>query len=304
MKKGRNEDKVKDLDCKVAVITGAASGLGRALALALAGRGCHLAIADLSGEGLRETARLVERKDRRITIHPLDVGDREAVYAFAGQVKNEHGGADLLINNAGVSAGFEIEYLDYGYFEWLMKVNFWGVVYGCKAFLPQLKEKQEAHIVNVSSIFAFAVPPRYAAYSAPKAAVRAFTEALYAEMIIQKIPIHVSCAFPGGMKTNIAQNTEKYTTEYIEKYGYDLTGVPEEKIRESETQGESIKEYFKKKPELAMPEEAAEGIIEGIQNNRPRILVGMGSVEVDELVRKCPDNYLSELPRYLGEEYF
>lgn len=121
--------------------------------------------------------------------------------------------------------------------------------------------------------------------------------------MIQKIPIGVSCIFPGGVRTNIATTTEKYTTKYIEAYGYDLTGIPEEKIREADTQGASIKKYFKEK-ELATPEDAARGIIEGIRNNRPRILVGKGAIEMDELARKNPDNYLDELPQYLGEEYF
>ena len=280
---------------KVAVITGAASGIGRALAIELSGLGCHLALADLNREGLVETREQSAGVGRKITIHPLDVGIREEVYAFAGQVEKEHGQADLLINNAGVSTAIDIEHLDYPYFESLMKINFWAVVYGCKAFLPLLKKQTRAHIVNVSSIFAIAVPPRFAAYNAPKAAVRAFTETLAAEFMVEKIPIGVSCVFPGGVRTNIAQTTEKHFRDYMENRGYDMRDISPEKFRQLEEQAMSAKRLTEENPNLSSPREAALGIIEGIKKNDLRILVGDGAREMDEAVRLFPDRYMQVL---------
>lgn len=285
---------MKDFDGKVAVITGAASGIGRALALGLGGLGCHLALADLNANGLEQTAAATRRADRKTTIHPLDVSRREAVYAFADEVKREHGQVDLVINNAGVSTGVEIEDLDYDYFESLMNINFWGVVYGCKAFLPLLKERPEAHVVNLSSIFAIASFPRYAPYNAAKAAVRAFTETLAAEMMIQKRPIGVSCVFPGAVRTNIANTSEQHIRSFLEAPGYDISHIPEEKIRAAEARGVLLKAFYESS-DITSPEAAAETIIEGIRNNRLRILVGKGAQEMDELVRQHPDQYLEFL---------
>jgi NAD(P)-dependent dehydrogenase (short-subunit alcohol dehydrogenase family) len=288
------ESDLKEFDQKVAVITGAASGMGRALAVQLARLGCHLALADLNEDGLAETAELARCSDREIAVWRLDVSLRESVYAFVEDVRQTYGQADLLINNAGVSTNVEIEDLDYGYFESLMNINFWGVVYGCKAFLPLLRERPEAHIVNVSSIFAIAAFPRYAAYNAAKAAVRAFTETLAAEMMIQKIPIHVSCVFPGGVGTNIASTTEKHLRGYIAESGYDMNGISEEKIAAAETRAALLKAFYEG-GDIATPESAAEAIIVGIRNNQLRILVGDNAREMDDLVRQYPDQYLEML---------
>jgi len=285
---------MKDFDGKVAVITGAASGIGRALALGLGGLGCHLALADLNRDGLEVVAAAVRRADRKTTVHPLDVSRREAVYAFADDVKREHGQVDLVINNAGVSTSVDIEDLDYDYFESVMNINFWGVVYGCKAFLPLLQERPEAHIVNLSSIFAIAPFPRYAAYNAAKAAVRAFTETLAAEMMVQKRPIGVSCVFPGAVRTNIANTTESHMRSFMEAPGFDISRISEEKIAAAEVRGAMLKAYYESS-DITSPEAAAEAIIEGIRSNRLRILVGNGAQEMDALVRQDPEHCLEAL---------
>ncbi len=285
---------MKNFDKKVAVITGASSGMGRALAVQLADLGCHLALADLNQNGLEETAALASREGRQIMLRKLDVGQRDLVYAFAEDVQKQYGQADLVINNAGVSTNIEIEDLDYGYFESLMNINFWGVVYGCKAFLPFLRQRPDAHIVNVSSIFAIAAFPRYAPYNAAKAAVRAFSETLAAEMMIQKIPVTVSCVFPGGVGTGIAGTTEEHLRNYIEKSGYDLSGIKEEKLAAAEARAVLLKALYEGGG-MATPESAAEAIIEGIRNNQLRILVGDNAQELDELVRQYPDQYLEIL---------
>ncbi len=293
---------MKAFNQKVAVITGAASGMGRALAVSLGKLGCHLALADLNLEGLEETAALAGREDRQIMLRKLDVSQREMVYAFAEDVHKEFGQVDLVINNAGVSTNIEIEDLDYGYFESLMNINFWGVVYGCKAFLPFLRQRPEAHIVNISSIFAIAAFPRFAPYNAAKAAVRAFTETLAAEMMIHKIPITVSCVFPGGVGTNIAGTTEQHLKNYIEKNGYDLSSIGEEKIAAAEARAAPLKALYEGGG-MATPEAAAKAIIEGISNNQLRILVGDNAKELDELVRQYPDQYL-ELLAASGTPFF
>lgn len=285
---------MKEFNQKVAVITGAASGMGRALAVQLAGLGCHLGLADLNPDGLRETAALAGRAGCQIIQRAFDVSQKEMVYAFAEDVRKAFGQADLVINNAGVSTNVEIEDLDYGYFESLMNINFWGVVYGCKAFLPMLRERPEGHIVNVSSIFAIAAFPRYAPYNAAKAAVRAFSETLAAEMMIQKIPVTVSCVFPGGVGTNIASTTEQHIRGYIEKNGLDVSSVNEEKIAAAEARGALLKALYEGGG-MATPESVAAAIIEGIRNNQLRILVGDNAQELDELVRQYPEQYLGIL---------
>ena len=285
---------MKDFDKKVAVITGAAAGIGRALAVNLAELGCHLALADLNREGLDETAVLARREDRRIITRKIDVSSRKAVYAFADNVLKTYGQVDLVINNAGVSTNIEIEDLDYRYFESVMKINFWGVVYGCKAFLPMLRQRPDAHIANVSSIFALAPFPRYGAYNAAKAAVRAFTETLAAEMLIQKIPIHVSCIFPGGVGTDIAKTTERHLKGHIENNQYDLSGISADKIAAVEARAVQLKEFYESGSVMS-PQTAAGIIVEGLKRNDLRILVGEDVREMDELVRNNPDRYLEIL---------
>ena len=187
----------------VAVVTGAGSGIGRALAQQLASAGSALAIADIDEAGLKETTQLLGKKTALVTATVLDVADEAGVSAFAEDVSRRHGRVTLLINNAGVALEGTFEEISLDDFRWLMNINFWGVVYGVKFFLPLLKREQRAHIVNISSVFGIIAPPGQPAYSSSKFAVRGFTECLRHELA--GTPVQVSCVHPAGIKTSIAR---------------------------------------------------------------------------------------------------
>ncbi len=258
-----------DIRGKVAVITGAASGIGRATAVALAREGARVAIADVDRAGLAETATLVAAIGGQASTYLLDVSSRDAVYAFAQEIEAQFGGADIVINNAGIAQVATVEDLPYEDFELVMNIDFWGMVYGSKAFLPQLRKKGEGHIVNVSSIFGLFSVPTQAAYNSAKFAIRGFTEALRHEM--RGSGIVVSCVHPGGVKTNVMRNARF------------LQGVQTSE-REQAVSG------FDKLARTT-PDRAAQVIIKGIRKNNPRILIGMDARIVDWLVRLLPASY-------------
>lgn len=260
---------MKALRDKVAVVTGAASGIGRALSVQLAEQGCHLAIADIDKDGLEETAALVRAKDRTCSSHIVDVGSREAVESFADDVVAEHGAVHLLINNAGVTLIERAEMIEYHDFEWIMQINFWGVVYGSKAFLPVMKQQSEAHIVNVSSLFGLMALPLQSAYNASKFAVRGFTEAL--KMELSATSVGVSCVHPGGIKTSITKNSR----------------VGEDALEGSK---EQLHDDFQNKA-LTTPEKAAAKIIKGVMKKKRRILIGPDAKVGDWIVRHFPATY-------------
>ena len=193
---------------KVAVITGAGSGIGRALAEQLAQEGCALALADINAESLQSLAATLQGSGVRVTTHVLDVAKRAAVYAFADEVLALYGSAHLIINNAGVAVSQTVAELTYDDFEWIMGINFWGMVYGTKAFLPHLLQNNEGHIVNVSSIFGIIAVPTQAAYNASKFAVRGFTEALRQEVAGTGVRINAIC--PGLIETGMTKPTFDY----------------------------------------------------------------------------------------------
>ena len=163
---------------RTAIVTGAASGIGRGVAIALAKRGCHVSLADRNETGLAETAALIARPDIRISTHKLDVSDRSAIAEFPSRVLEQHPGVDLLVNNAGVALGGSFEQVSEEDFEWLFEINFWGVVRMTRAFLPLLRASEDARVVNLSSVYGIVAPPEQTAYSASKFAVRGFSEAL------------------------------------------------------------------------------------------------------------------------------
>src|SRR5262245_52973464 len=191
----------------VAVVTGAASGIGRALTVRLAQEGASVAIADINAGELDETVRMLEQvigSRDKVSSHIVDVSDKGRVAEFAREVVDAHGGAHMLINNAGVGLFGMAEQLSIEDIEWLMGVNFWGVVYGVKHFLPILRQQPRGHIVNISSVFGIVGPVGHSAYAASKFAVRGFTEALRHELAGG--PVKVSVVHPGGVRTNIANN--------------------------------------------------------------------------------------------------
>ena len=258
---------MKQLSGGVAVVTGAASGIGRALGLALARAGMTLALADRDEAGLRETVALVASAGASATAHVVDVADEAAVNAFARDVLREHGRVTVLVNNAGVSIFGTVQELASDEIAWLMNVNFWGVVYGTKAFLPALLAQPEACIVNLSSVFGLWAPPGQAAYAASKFAVRGFTESLRAEL--DGTNVHVVTVHPGGIKTAIARNA-RVARAADPVLAATLTKTFEERL-------------------LTTPPEAmAAAIVRGIEQGRDRVVAGKDAHRIELLVRMFP----------------
>lgn len=264
---------------KVAVITGAGSGIGRALAEQLAREGCALALADINAESLQSLSATLAGSGVRVTTHVLDVAKRAAVYAFADEVLALHGSAQLIINNAGVSVSETVAELTYDDFEWIMGINFWGVVYGTKAFLPHLLKNNDGHIVNVSSIFGIIAVPTQAAYNASKFAVRGFTEALRQE--VASTGVRVSCVHPGGIKTNIARAGRFYR---------DMSGN-----RDASRSAANFDRVAR-----TTPAAAAQVIIDGIKREQPRILIGADARLLDRMQRLMPVRYVRLVEKLAG----
>lgn len=250
------------------VITGAGSGIGRALAMKLDRADARLALADKDPVALQQ---LNDATGHRHLLQELDVADRDAVYAFAATVESELGGADMVINNAGVAVSQTIAELNYDDFDWIFNINFWGMVYGSKAFLPQLMQRRQAALVNVSSLFGLLSVPTQGAYNASKFAIRGFTEALRAEL--QGSPVTVHSVHPGGVRTNIARNARLYQAPG------GITGA------------ESGADLFAR-ISVTDAERAADIILKGIERKRPRILVGPDAKLLDLLQRVLPTAYI------------
>ena len=264
---------------KIALVTGAGSGIGRALALNLAGQGCNLAIADVNAAGLKETAEAARQQGVKVLETVVNVADRAAVHAWADEVVREFGKVNLIFNNAGVAHAGTVEGSDYAEYEWIMNINFWGVMHGTKAFLPYLKATGDGHIVNISSIFGIIGVPTQSAYNASKFAVRGFTEALRQE--VQRTQVKVSCVHPGGIKTNIAKSARFYR---------DMSG--------NQDAARSAANFDK--IARTTPAEAARVIIDGIKRNNPRILIGADARLLDRLQRLMPVSYTRILARLTG----
>jgi len=229
---------------KVVAVTGAASGIGRALAVRLAERGAHVALSDVNERGLDETAALVTGV--RVTKHLVDVRKRDAVERYAAAAGDAHGGVDVIVNNAGTSVFGSLEAVSYEDFAFILDVNMWGVVYGTRAFLPLLRQRPEGHVVNISSINAMVPFANNGPYNMSKYAVLGFSETLELELVGQ--PIHVTCVHPGGIKTNIAHNSRNVTKEQAAAFG-----------RIARTTAES----------------AAAAIVRAIEKNRRQVFIGL-----------------------------
>ncbi|MCH7742720.1 MAG: SDR family oxidoreductase [Proteobacteria bacterium] len=256
---------------KVAAITGAGSGMGRALAEALASRDCHLAISDINSAALEETqARIESSASVTVSCHELDVADRQQVEQFAADVVDRHGQVNMIFNNAGVSVTDTVEHIAYEDFEWLMNINFWGLVYGSKSFLPYFKDLEEAHIINTSSIFGVIAVPSQSAYNASKFAVRGFTYAMRQELLESNIG--VSCVQPGVVKTNIVQSSRYVATD---------NAAPTK---------EEFAAQFEEMAGLTAAQ-AAEQILRGVLANKAQILVGRDAKTIALLERMAPTGY-------------
>ena len=257
----------------VAVVTGAASGIGRALAQKLAAAGSALALGDVDPQGLSETASSLPSKKAEITTHVVDVADEAAVRAFAEDVVARHGRVTLLINNAGVALLGTFEEISLDDFRWLMNINFWGTVYGVRYFLPILKRQPRAQIVNLSSVLGLVGATGQIAYCASKFAVRGFTETLRHEL--EGTSVFVSCVHPGGIRTPIAKHARLGT--YAPK-----------SLRE-----EAISRFARLTP--TPPEMAAQRILDGVERREPRILIGRDARQIDLLQRFRPATYWKSL---------
>src|SRR3977135_1407608 len=261
------------LSTGVAVVTGAGSGIGRALAQQLAAAGSALALADVDEAGLFETAQSLVKKSALVTTHVVDVADEGAVRSFAEDVGKRHGRVTLLINNAGVAMEGTFEEISLDDFRWLMNINFWGTVYGVKYFLPVLRREERAHIVDLSSVFVLIAPPGQPAYSASKFAVRGFTECLRHEL--EGTPVRVSCVHPAGIRTAIAR---------CARIG---AGVMRTGLEEKAPQFERL---FR-----TSPEQAASRILRGVERSEPRILIGSGALPNDVVPPPRPATLLKNL---------
>jgi NAD(P)-dependent dehydrogenase (short-subunit alcohol dehydrogenase family) len=254
---------------KVCVITGAGSGIGRALAENLARRGAALALSDIDVDGLAETTRRCEQLGARVKSDRLNVVEREAVILYADAVKAHFGTVHQVYNNAGIAHHGEIIRSEYKDFERVMDVDFWGVVNGTKAFLPMVIESGDGHIVNVSSLFGLIAIPGQSAYNAAKFAVRGFTESLRQEMLVARHPVKVTCVHPGGIKTAVARNAT-----YAD--GID---------------SKSAASMFDKKLAIHTPEMAAQTITEGVRKGHGRVLIGWEAKLLDLFVRVTASGY-------------
>lgn len=264
---------MKNFKNKVAAITGAGSGMGQQLAVLLAKAGCHVSLSDVNEKGLAETVELVKPYNVRVTSKKVNVAKLEEVRTWAEETVQNHGSVNMIFNNAGVALGSTVEGSNYEDLEWIMGINYWGVVYGTKEFLPYLKKTGEGHIINTSSLFGLTAQPTQSAYNSTKFAVRGFTESLRQELDIENSGVSALSVHPGGIRTNIANDARM--SDSIKSMGMN----PEK----------SAKAFNKL---LRMPaEEAAQQILDAVLKNKRRLLIGKDAKTLDLIQRVLPTGY-------------
>ncbi|GAA1478268.1 SDR family oxidoreductase [Nocardioides aestuarii] len=270
---------MKTFDDKVVVITGAGSGIGRALALDCAARGSLLALSDVDETGLAETVDLAKNVGaREIHASRLDVSDRAAFTAYAAEVVDHFGRVNVVVNNAGVALTGDVEELTYDDMDWIVDINFWGVVHGTKEFLPHLVASGDGHVVNISSLFGLISVPGQSMYNATKYAVRGFSEALREEMLVTGHPVGVTVVHPGGIKTAIARNA---------------------RASDSVDQGATAA-LFDKKLARMTPERAAQVIVRAVLKDQARCLVGLDAHALHHLAKLTGSRYQDVVARATG----
>ena len=258
---------------KVAAITGAGSGMGQQLAILLAKAGCHLSLSDVNEQGLAETVELLKPYPVRVTSQKVNVADREQVKAWAADTVQNHGSVNMIFNNAGVGLAATVEGASYQDLEWIVGINYWGVVYGTKEFLPYLKQSGEGHIINTSSLFGLTAQPTQSAYNSTKFAVRGFTESLRQELDLENCGVSALCVHPGGIRTNIANAARM--SDSVRSLGIN----PEK----------SAKAFNKL---LRIPaQEAAQQILDAVLKDKRRLLIGNDAKTLDIIQRLLPTGY-------------
>ncbi|MBJ6138461.1 SDR family NAD(P)-dependent oxidoreductase [Marinobacter litoralis] len=276
---------MKSFRNKVAAITGAASGIGQALAIALAKEGCHLALSDVDTVGLKKTVAELKQYDVSVCHDVLDVSDHSAVKNWADKVVDYHGKVNLIFNNAGVAMGGTVEDTPLEDYEWILNINLWGVIYGTKAFLPYIKSSgEEGHVVNISSVFGLFSQPTQSAYNTSKFAVRGFTESLRQELDMEKGSVSASCVHPGGIKTNIVKNARM--NKSVESIG---------KQASAEEMRDQFESLF-----ITTSEKAASVILKGVKSNQRRILIGPDAKLLDVMARALPASYQTLVEKSLA----
>ena len=256
---------------KSAVITGAGSGIGRALARQLNREGCALFLSDVDTDGLAETVASLERKDVPVAQQQVDVSDKAAMDRWAAAIAEQQPAVDIVVNNAGVAYSARVDECNYDDVQWLMGINFWGVVHGTMAFLPLLKAAPQGHLVNISSIFGMIGVPTQSAYNAAKFAVRGYTEALRMEM--DGSNVHVCCVHPGGVGTNIARRSRGGPADVTAD---EKAALFDQHVRTT-------------------AESAANQIIAAVAKRKPRLILGPDAKFINLLTRLFPVSY----PRFL-----
>jgi NAD(P)-dependent dehydrogenase (short-subunit alcohol dehydrogenase family) len=261
---------MKTLENKVVVITGAGSGIGRALALQAAGHGALLAISDWNEAGLAESVEQLKAAGvRELRSDQVDVSDRAAVAEWAAAVAEQFGRVDMVVNNAGVTVTGDFEEMSYEDFDWIVGVNLMGVINGTKEFLPHLIASGDGHLINLSSLFGLISMPGQTAYNATKYAVRGFTEALREEMLVNRHPVGVTCVHPGGIKTGIARNGRKTLSQ----------------------DAAAIDSLFDKKLARMTAEKAAQIILKGALSGKARVLVGADAHAMHHFAKLAGSRY-------------
>jgi len=264
---------MKNFKDKVAAISGAGSGIGQQLAILLAQQGCHLSLADVNEQGLAETLERMKASGVNVTIQKVNVAKLEEVRHWAEQTVHDHGVVNMIFNNAGVALASTVEGESYEELEWIVNINFWGVVYGTKEFLPLIKLTGDGHIINISSLFGLMAQPTQSAYNATKFAVRGFTESLRQELDLENSGVSALSVHPGGIRTNIANSARSNSS--LKTLGID----PERATR-------SFNKLLR-----CPPEDAARQILEAVQKNKRRLLIGNDAKALDLIQRILPTHY-------------
>ncbi|MBJ9951827.1 MULTISPECIES: SDR family NAD(P)-dependent oxidoreductase [Acinetobacter] len=264
---------MKNFKNKVAAITGAGSGMGQQLAILLAKAGCHLSISDVNEKGLAETIELVKPYNVRVTSKKVNVANVEEMRTWAAETVQNHGSVNMIFNNAGVALGSTVEGATYEELEWIMNINFWGVVYGTKEFLPYIKKTGDGHIINISSLFGLTAQPTQSAYNASKFAVRGFTESLRQELDIENCGVSALCVHPGGIRTNIANDARM-----------------NDSLRSLGMNPDKSAKAFNKLLRMP-PEDAAQQMLDAVLKDKRRLLIGNDAKTLDLIQRVLPTGY-------------